>query len=178
MSLSLFNCSAVLVFPPTAYPLILPQWVMDNCSGFSIVRAERDVRIVTQGLSTQLALPSITYGLGNHFSGTLAPNESIGLGTNSNFLSYISPDNLSGTPLNSAWNADGAYVEEAGWLAPVDYVLRGGATLANTFVSSQLPSGAWRLAAEGDGHDDIVMGCGIGLWQVTLLDPIKLVDWA
>ena len=48
----------------------------------------------------------------------------------------------------------------------------------NTFVSSQLPSGAWRLAAEGDGHDDIVMGCGIGLWQVTLLDPIKLVDWA
>ncbi len=48
----------------------------------------------------------------------------------------------------------------------------------NTFVSSQLPSGAWRLAAEGDGHDDIVMGCGIGLWQVTLLDPIKLIDWA
>ena len=37
----------------------------------------------------------------------------------------------------------------------------------NTFVSSQLPSGAWRLAAEGDGHDDTVMGCAIGLWQVS-----------
>jgi hypothetical protein len=37
----------------------------------------------------------------------------------------------------------------------------------NTFVSSQLPSGAWRLAADGDGHDDIVMGCGITLWQVN-----------
>ena len=37
----------------------------------------------------------------------------------------------------------------------------------NTFVSSQLPSGAWRLAAEGDGHDDIVMGCGIGLSVVN-----------
>ena len=40
----------------------------------------------------------------------------------------------------------------------------------NTFVSSQLPSGAWRLAADGDGHDDTVMGCGIGLWQVTNFD--------
>jgi len=37
----------------------------------------------------------------------------------------------------------------------------------NTFVSSQLPSGAWRLAAEGDGHDDIVMSCGIALWQAA-----------
>ena len=37
----------------------------------------------------------------------------------------------------------------------------------NTFVSSQLPSGAWRLAAEGDGHDDIVMACGIALWQIS-----------
>ena len=37
----------------------------------------------------------------------------------------------------------------------------------NTFVSSQLPSGAWRLAAEGDGHDDTVMACAIGLWQVN-----------
>lgn len=48
----------------------------------------------------------------------------------------------------------------------------------NTFVSSQLPSGAWRLAAEGDGHDDIVMGCGIGLYQALLPDPSKIVDWA
>ena len=48
----------------------------------------------------------------------------------------------------------------------------------NTFVSSQLPSGAWRLAAEGDGHDDIVMGCGIGLWVVRMPSPEKLVDFA
>ncbi len=37
----------------------------------------------------------------------------------------------------------------------------------NTFVSSQLPSGAWRLAADGTGHDDTVMGCGVCLWQVN-----------
>lgn len=29
------------------------------------------------------------------------------------------------------------------------------------FVSTQLPSGIWRLAADGDGHDDTVIGLGI-----------------
>lgn len=33
----------------------------------------------------------------------------------------------------------------------------------NTFISTQLPSGAWRLAAEGDGHDDIVMGDALAI---------------
>ena len=36
----------------------------------------------------------------------------------------------------------------------------------NTFVSTQLPSGIWRLAAEGDGHDDIVIGLAIAKWTV------------
>lgn len=34
----------------------------------------------------------------------------------------------------------------------------------NTFVSTQLPSGAWRLAADGTGHDDIVISNGLALW--------------
>ena len=33
----------------------------------------------------------------------------------------------------------------------------------NTFVATQLPSGAWQLAAEGEGHDDIVMGDALAL---------------
>jgi hypothetical protein len=33
----------------------------------------------------------------------------------------------------------------------------------NTFVATQLPSGAWKLAAEGEGHDDTVMGLALGL---------------
>lgn len=33
----------------------------------------------------------------------------------------------------------------------------------NTFVATQLPSGAWKYAADGDGHDDIVMADGIAL---------------
>lgn len=37
----------------------------------------------------------------------------------------------------------------------------------NTFVSSQTSTGIWRLAAEGDGHDDTVMGMGICWWTVV-----------
>jgi hypothetical protein len=33
----------------------------------------------------------------------------------------------------------------------------------NTFVSTQLPSGAWRLAAAGEGHDDTVIGNALAL---------------
>ncbi len=33
-----------------------------------------------------------------------------------------------------------------------------------TFVSVQTPTGLWRLAAEGEGHDDTVMGLGIAYW--------------
>lgn len=46
----------------------------------------------------------------------------------------------------------------------------------NTFVATQLPSGMWRLSASGDGHDDIVIGDALGIWQAG--QPTKLVDWA
>lgn len=44
----------------------------------------------------------------------------------------------------------------------------------NTFVATQLPSGVWRLAAGGDGHDDIVMGDALGIWQATNQDWLML----
>lgn len=37
----------------------------------------------------------------------------------------------------------------------------------NTFVATQLPSGAWRLAADGEGHDDIVIGDALGIKSAT-----------
>jgi hypothetical protein len=36
----------------------------------------------------------------------------------------------------------------------------------HNFVSTQLPSGIWRLAADGEGHDDTVMGLAIAKWTV------------
>src|SRR5574339_239903 len=35
------------------------------------------------------------------------------------------------------------------------------------FTSTQLPSGVWRLAAEGDGHDVAVIGNGLAIWACT-----------
>lgn len=47
----------------------------------------------------------------------------------------------------------------------------------NTFVALQLPSGAWRLAADGEGHDDIVVGDALALWMATAaFDAEKMVD--
>jgi hypothetical protein len=35
-----------------------------------------------------------------------------------------------------------------------------------TFISTQLQSGVWRLAASGEGHDDIVIGLAIAKWAI------------
>lgn len=36
----------------------------------------------------------------------------------------------------------------------------------STFVSTQTATGMWRLAAEGEGHDDTVIGGGIAWWTI------------
>lgn len=48
----------------------------------------------------------------------------------------------------------------------------------NTFVSSQTATGIWRLAAEGDGHDDTVIGMGICWWVKQMPRANQLVDFA
>lgn len=45
----------------------------------------------------------------------------------------------------------------------------------NTFVATQLQSGAWRLAADGDGHDDTVIGNALAIWSGKL-GHSELVD--
>ena len=46
----------------------------------------------------------------------------------------------------------------------------------NTFVASQTSTNIWRLAAEGSGHDDTVIG--LGLAWLPALSPEQMVDWA
>lgn len=41
-----------------------------------------------------------------------------------------------------------------------------------TFVSTQTTTGIWRLAAEGDGHDDTVMALAIAWW--TISTPVQI----
>lgn len=45
-----------------------------------------------------------------------------------------------------------------------------------TFVSTQTPSGLWRLAAEGEGHDDTVIGLGIARWVVDMAAELPSVQ--
>jgi hypothetical protein len=47
-----------------------------------------------------------------------------------------------------------------------------------TFVSTQTATGIWRLAAEGDAHDDTVMGLGIAWWVCLVPAASELVDFA
>jgi len=43
----------------------------------------------------------------------------------------------------------------------------------STYVSTQTATGLWRLAAEGDGHDDTVIGLGIAWWACNMGSPIS-----
>jgi hypothetical protein len=49
------------------------------------------------------------------------------------------------------------------------------------FVSTQLPSGIWRLAADGEGHDDTVMALALA-WipsnPIPELQPVQKSKWA
>ena len=47
----------------------------------------------------------------------------------------------------------------------------------NTFVSTQTATSVWRLAADGDGHDDTVIACGIGMWVASRPTGAELVDF-
>lgn len=145
--------------------LDLPQSVVDMISGFSIVRAERDPRIITQGLSMQLSLSNGVYNLdGVNPVGSLDITEGLGTPYESNYLTYMCPDHLSNTPLDPAWNNEGAYMEEAGWLRPYDYSNRPTPGIVlNTFVSSSIdPSVTESKLFVAQQHDPATSGTGNG----------------
>ena len=45
-----------------------------------------------------------------------------------------------------------------------------------TFVSTQLPSGIWRLAADGDGHDDTVIALALAYHSIFVAQPLPEQD--
>jgi hypothetical protein len=46
------------------------------------------------------------------------------------------------------------------------------------FVATQLPSGIWRLAAEGDNHDDTVISGALAWYAANAISPSALVGFA
>lgn len=104
--------------------ITIPAADIDKISGFSIVRAERDKRIITQGLLTQCTssvappatpavinpTPSAQQGFSPWFNG--------GDG-NYSYFSYLSPDSLVSFPMDNLTINN--YIEEACWLEPKKY---------------------------------------------------------
>ncbi len=96
---------------------------IDKISGFSIVRAERDKRIITQGLllpcvaASAPPTPSIirpTYGPEKGYSTGFNAGDG-----NYSYYSYLSPDSLVNFPMDGL--AINNYIEEACWVAPKLY---------------------------------------------------------
>lgn len=106
--------------------LDIPETIMNNASGFMIVRAERDKRILTQGLLTQsiidiVASPNIISPIG-----TMNMNVStalVSINAAPNIYSYHCPDYLAGYDFNNSIGKIDDKMEQAGWLSPYDYGL-------------------------------------------------------
>jgi hypothetical protein len=97
--------------------LEIPKSIVEQISGFSIVRAERDARIITQGLVSQIILdqtgsPDIAYPVGPFVGGFNLAGPTLLDKT----YSYLCPDLLVSTPLKHPVGNINDKMEEAGWL--------------------------------------------------------------
>jgi hypothetical protein len=102
-----------------------------------------------------------------HLSGVLAEKNSIG-GVNIEALVddgvYVVPFETTNESKSSIMSNMNEAIHNGGWKLMNIPVQK---HEMNTFVAVQLPSGAWRLAADGEGHDDTVIGSALGIWQAT-----------
>lgn len=105
--------------------LDIPESIINNCKGFMIVRAERDKRILTQGLMTQSMLDANfspyriePMGTVNSYASTDLPN----ISTAPNIYSYLCPDYLARFDFDNSIGKIDDKMEEAGWLTPHAYV--------------------------------------------------------
>lgn len=88
--------------------------VVNQISGFSIVRAPRDARIITQGLVMQNAY-IVTAGIANVYPNDYILNNYV-TGIADEIYTYICPDELVGLPEKKTIGVDGDKMEEAAWV--------------------------------------------------------------
>lgn len=99
--------------------LDIPESIMNNISGFSIVRAQRDVRIVAQGLLNQNAIKSPGGGTNDFIFpiGTTVPSLTSSatgvIGISPDYFSYLCPDYNMGIDFNGNFSQVGVSMEEA-----------------------------------------------------------------
>lgn len=99
--------------------IVIPPDIIAKISGFSIVRAERDARIVTQGLVAQ----NIDTGVSPKVYRPGAWNPMVGdaHGAADKVYSFICPDTLVGVPLSKVIGVVGDTMEGATWIEPFNY---------------------------------------------------------
>lgn len=100
--------------------LVIPQSEIDKIGGFMIVRAERDARIVTQGLLTQ----SVHTGASpdEYRPGSYIPISADNFSVAQNIYSYLCPDSAIGAANTKAFfGQTGDLLEQASWFMPFDY---------------------------------------------------------
>lgn len=132
--------------------LTIPATLVDQISGFSIVRAPRDRRIITQGLVTQCYFDSGTPNIYRPVGWATPDGQEGGASalagpdsSSTSYYCYICPDHLVGFDLGITLGADSSNtIEMAGWLDGHDY------------------DGAWAKTISGDDSTS----------QVTFFDPL------
>lgn len=112
--------------------LDIPETIMNNASGFMIVRAERDKRILTQGLMTQSIIDTVAAPDIISPAGTMNSDVSttlVNISATADIYSYLCPDYLAGFDFSNSIGKIDDNMEEAGWLTPYDFgggaILRG-----------------------------------------------------
>lgn len=99
--------------------ITIPPAIASQISGFSIMRAERDARIITQGLVTQCthtgASPDV-YKIGAY-----DPVSQDGFPPVAKVYTYLCPDELVSVPFKKPIGVVGDTIEEACWVTPFDY---------------------------------------------------------
>jgi len=97
----------------------IPQEFVGQISGFSIVRAPRDPKIITQGLVVQCSLESGTPNIVRPIAWVQGTYDKNGVADKT--YQYICPDSLVNSPFKSEYAVSSGYMEAAQWLAPYNF---------------------------------------------------------
>jgi len=127
--------------------IIFTQEQIDNMSGFAIMRAERDARIVAQGLVTQNvdtgASPKV------YRPGAWNPIVCDQYNAAEKVYTFMCPDALDDSPLKGTLGVIGDTMEEAVWLEPKDY--GGGVINRGQGIAASEQAYVKYLSPAGDG---------------------------
>lgn len=100
--------------------IIIPPDIIDKISGFSIVRAERDPIIVTQGLVTQCVHSGASPDIFRPASYIPVAKDVLAVSVTPIYC-YLCPDSLVSAPMKSSFGQIGDVMSEACWTSPFSY---------------------------------------------------------